>query len=163
MLGTMAGHMGNMMGGGMMSGSTLSGMGFGMVETTLGGTSRNWSIMMVAASNLASTVPDLVYAPVTADLTSQLSPENVPAAPDWSQVPEGPYRSLLELQYDLMLVHLIDVQAVDALTPPPTQDDLAAISARELANRALIRQGLKGLTDTQVDALMAALSPTHMF
>jgi hypothetical protein len=163
MLTTMAGHMGNMIGGGMMSGSNLAQMGFGMMETTLGGTPQNWSIMMVAASNLASTVPGLVYTPVTADLTSQLSPANVPPAPDWSQLPDGPYKSLLELQYDLMLVHLIDAQAVAVLTPPLTQEELAAISAQDLANRAEIRQGIQGLTDAQVAALMAALSPPHMF
>ena len=163
MLTIMAGHMGTMMGGGMMTSSSLSQMGFGMMQTSLGGAPQNWSIMMVAASNLASTVPGLVYTPVTADLTSQLSTGNVPTAPDWSQLPDDPYKSLLELQYDLMLVHLIDVQAVAALTPPLTQADLATISAQDLANRAEIRQGIQGLSDAQVDALMAALSPPHMF
>ena len=97
------------------------------------------------------------------DLTSQFDPANVPTAPDWSQIPDGSYKSLLVLQYDLMLVHLIDLQTVAGLTPPLTQADLASISTQDLANRAAIRQGLQGLSATQMDALMAALSPPHFF
>ena len=166
MLGVMANAMGGsgggmMGGGGMMSGSTLSGMGFGMMQTTLGGSQQNWSTMMVAATNLLTTVPGLTYSPVTADLVSQLSAADVPTAPDWSQVQDGPYKSLLQLQYDLMLVHLIDMQAVADLTPPLSQADLAPISAQDLANRQMIRQNIQGLSDSQMEALMAALSPPH--
>ena len=146
-----------------MNGSTLGGMGFGMMQTTLGGASQNWTTMMVAASNLVPSVPGMTYTPDTADLTSQLDPGNVPTAPDWSQIPDGSYKSLLVLQYDLMLVHLIDMQTVAGLTPPLTQADLASISTQDLANRAAIRQGLQGLSATQMDALMAALSPPHFF
>jgi len=161
MLSVMAGGMGGMMGGGMMTGSTLGSMGFGMMETTLGGTSQNWNIMMVAASNLMPSVPGMTYTPDTANLASQLSPANVPTAPDWSQLPDGSYKSLLMLQYDLMLVHLVDMQMAAGLTPPLTQTELASIGAQDLANRAAIRQGLHGLSATQMNALMAALSPPH--
>jgi hypothetical protein len=163
MLSVMGGGMGNMMGGGMMTGSTLGGMGFGMMQTTLGGPSQNWSIMMVTGSNLVPNVPGMTYIPDTANLTSQLDPANVPTALDWTQIPGGPYKSMLELQYDLMLVHLIDIQTVDGLTPPLTQADLATISAQDLANRVSIRQELQGLSAPQVNALMAALSPPHLF
>ena len=158
----MGGTGGGMMGGGMLSGSTLAGMGFGMLPTTLDGTPQNWSTMMVAAGNLIPSVPDLAYTPDTADLAAQLPAAEVPAAPDWSQMPDGPYRSLLELQYDLMLVHLIDLRAVAGLTPPLTQDDLATVGAQDLANRQAIRQGVQGGSDAQLDALMAALSPPRM-
>jgi hypothetical protein len=163
MISVMGGGMGGMMGGGMMIGSTLGGMGFGMMQTTLGGPSQNWSIMMVAGSNLVPNVPGMTYMPDTANLTSQLDPANVPTAPDWTQVPGGPYKSMLELQYDLMLAHLVDMQTVDGLTPPLTQADLATISAQDLANRASIRQELQGLSAPQMNALMAALSPPHLF
>jgi hypothetical protein len=163
MLSVMAGGMGNMMGGGMMTGSTLGGMGFGMMTTTLGGASQNWTTMMVAGSNLVPNVPGMTYTPDTANLTSQLYPANVPAAPDWTQLSGGPYKSMLQLQYDLMLVHLIDMQTAAGLTPPLIQTDLASIGAQDLANRAAIRQGLQGISDTQMDALMAALSPPHLF
>jgi|GEM_PF-2511820 len=161
MLGTMAGGMngsGGMMGGGMMSGSTLSGMGFGMLQTSLGGTSRNWSMMMLAATNLLATVPDLNYIPATDQLIAQLAAENQPTVPDWSLLADGPEKSLLQLQYDLMLVHLIDLQTLADLTLPLSQDDLAALSAQNLANQTLVRQGLEGVSDTQIDALLAALS-----
>jgi hypothetical protein len=161
MLGIMANNMnghGGMMGGGMMSGAFLGRTGFGMMQTTLDGTSQNWSTMMVGASNLVSTVPGMTYTPVTDDLTAQLTAENRPSAPDWSQLPDGPDKNLLQLQYDLMLVNLIDQQIVAGLALPLTQADLAAISAQDLDNRAAIRQGLQGLSDTRMDALMAALN-----
>ncbi len=163
MLSVMAGGMGNMMGGGMMTGSTLGGMGFGMMQTTLGDPSQNWSIMMVAGSNLVPNVPGMTYTPDTANLASQLDPANVPTAPDWTQLSDGPYKSMLELQYDLMLVHLIDMQTVAGLTPPLTQADLASISAQGLANRAAVRQGVQGLSAPQMNALMGVLSPPHYF
>ena len=175
MLGVMANAMGGsgggmMGGGGMMSGSTLSGMGFGMMQTTLGGAQQNWSTMMVAAGNLIAAAPNLSYpsatgGQITTDLTSQLTTAGgaAPTAPDWSQLPEGPDKSLLELQYDLMLVHLIDMQAVANATQNGvqslTQSDLATISATDLANRQMIRQSIQGLSDTQMEALMAALTP----
>jgi len=160
MLGVMATGMGGMggMGGGMMSGSTLMQMGFGMMQTTLNGTTQNWSIMMVAASNLVPDVPGFAYTPMTNDLISQFF-GNAPTPPDWSQIPYGPYKSILQLQYDLMLVRLIDAQAMAGLTMPPTQDDLASISATDLDNRIAIRQGLQGLTVNQMGALMTELSP----
>lgn len=162
MLGTMAGHMngsGGMMGGGMMSGSTLTDLGFGMMQTSLGGTPQNWSTMMLAAGNILATVPDLSYTPVTDQLTAQLAPENLPTVPDWSQLADGADKSLLQLQYDLMLVHLIDLQTITGMTLPLSQDDLATLSAQNLANLDLVGQGLAGLSDTQIDALLAALTP----
>lgn len=161
MLNVMASQMGGaggMMGGGMMSGSNLAQMGIGMMQTSPGGTTRNWSTMMVAASDLVPSVPGMSYAPATSDLLTQLGGAPIPAAPDWSQLPAGPDKSLLQLQYDLMLVHLIDMQALAALPGPPTQAELAAISDQDLANRATVRLGLQGLTTAQADAMLAALS-----
>jgi len=167
MLGIMATSMGGAggrggmggMGGGMMSGTNLAQMGFGMMQTTLSGTTQNWSTMMVAASNLVPDAPDFAYTPMTSDLVSQLSAGNAPTPPDWSQIPDGSYKDFLQLQYDLMLVRLIDMQTIADLGQPPTQGDLASISANDLALRSQIRQGVQGLTATQVDALMTTLSP----
>ncbi|MEJ2691251.1 MAG: hypothetical protein P8130_15180 [Deltaproteobacteria bacterium] len=167
MLGIMATGMGGAggtggmggMGGGMMSGTNLAQMGFGMMQTTLSGTTQNWSTMMVAASNLVPDAPNFAYTPMTSDLISQLSAGNAPTPPDWSQIADGSYKDFLQLQYDLMLVRLIDMQTIADLGQPPTQDDLASISASDLALRSQIRQGVQGLTATQVDALMTTLSP----
>ena len=161
LLGNMAGRMnsrGGMMGGGMMSVPTLDHLGFGMLQNGLGGGLRNWSTMMLAAGDLAETAPDLAYTPATEAMAAQLAAENLPATPDWSQLPEGAEKSLLQLQYDLMLVHLIDLQTLAGLATPLTQDDLAALSAQNLANLDLISQGLEGLSDEQVEALLAAFS-----
>lgn len=166
MLDVMAGGMnggGMMGGGGMMSGSSLSQMGYGMMTTGLDGTTSNWSIMMVAAGNLPANVPAMTYTPVTADLVSQLDPANVPTAPDWSQLPDDAYKSMLQMQYDLMLAHLIDLQTAATWSSPPTQDELAAFSAQHISNRQLIRQGLQGMTTLQTGAMLAALSQPQMF
>jgi hypothetical protein len=166
MLGEMANHMdGGMMGGGMMTGSTLAGLGFGMMQTTLTGTPQNWSTMMVAATNFLPSLTGMSYTPDTTNLTNQLaqlSPASMPTAPDLSLLPDGQDKSLLHLQYDLMLVRLIDMQMAANLTPPLTPSDLASISAVNLANRVAVRQGLQGLTEAQQRALMAAMSPMEL-
>lgn len=166
MLGEMANHMdGGMMGGGMMTGSTLAGMGFGMMQTSLTGTPQNWSTMMVAATTFLSSLTGVSYTPDTANLTNQLaqlSPASMPTAPDMSLLPDGQDKSLLQLQYDLMLVHLIDMQMAANLTPPLTPSDLASISAVGLDNRFAVRQRLQGLTEAQQRALIAAMSPMEL-
>ncbi len=115
--------------------------------------------MMVASSNLVPNVPNFAYIPYANRLVLQFAAGNEPPSPNWNQIPDGPYKSMLQLQYDLMLVRLIDAQAMAGLTMPPTQDDLASISATDLDNRIAIRQGVQGLNATQLGALMTALSP----
>ncbi len=164
MLERLAARMGGAMpGGSMLIGASLEGMGFGRLQTAPGGASQNWSTMMIAASSLAATVPELNYQPVTIELTTeleQLQPTpDLPAVPDWSALPDDANRSLLHLQYDLMLVELIDRQAMENLTMPLTASDQAQVSDHHLANLAAVRQGLQGLTDAQKHALVAAMSP----
>jgi len=164
MLGGMATNMNGMMGGGMMSGTTLMGLNLGMMQTTIGGGLQNWSTMMVAGTNLLPAVTGMGYTPVTSALTTQLtnlSPVSMPTAPDLSLLPAGPDKSLLQLHYDLMLVHLIDVQMAANLAPLD-QIGMADISATDLANRSLILQGLTGLTEVQKSALVNAMSPMHL-
>lgn len=170
MLGAMADRMtgmGGMMGGGLMSGTTLSGLGLGMMQTGVGGPLQNWSTMMVAATNLLDLVPQMSYAfdsTAATDLMTQLTnlaPSSMPVALDLSAFPD-PDKSLLQLQYDLMLVHLIDMQMAVNLAPLDLTD-LAEISAVNLANRTAILSGLQGVTVAQGEALVAALSPFHQF
>jgi hypothetical protein len=115
----------------------------------------------VAGSNLVSNVTGMTYTPDTANLTNQLNPANVPTAPDWTQLPAGPDKSVLQLQYDLMLVHLIDVQMAANLAPLDLTE-MADISAADLANREMIFQGMTGLTDAQKTAMVNALSQMHL-
>ncbi|WP_020676583.1 hypothetical protein [Geopsychrobacter electrodiphilus] len=166
MLDTMASGMngmGGMMGGTMMTGTTLAGLNLGMMQTTIGGPLQNWSTMMVAATNLLPSVTNMSYTPVTSALTTQLSalsPASMPIAPDLSLLPTSPDKSLLQLQYDLMLVHLIDVQMATNLAPLDPAS-MATISAADLANRDSVMLGLGGLTVGQKNALMHAMSPLH--
>jgi len=165
MLASMASNMLGMggMGGGMMTGGTLSGLGLGMMQTTINGTLQNWSTMMVAATNLLPSLTGMSYTPITT-LTSQLSdllPASMPTAPDLSLLPDGPDKSLLELQYDLMLTHLISIQMATNLDPLD-QTDLAAISAANLANRNMIMQGLSGPSELQKNTLIKAMSPMQL-
>ncbi|WP_020677969.1 hypothetical protein [Geopsychrobacter electrodiphilus] len=167
MLDTMASGMngmGGMMGGTMMTGTTLAGLNLGMMQTSIGGPLQNWSTMMVAGTNLLPSVAGMTYTPVTSALTTQLSdlsPASMPIAPDLSLLPTSPDKSLLQLQYDLMLVHLIDVQMATNLAPLDPAA-MATISAADLANRDSVMLGLSGLTDVQKSALMHAMSPLHL-
>jgi hypothetical protein len=150
--------MGGMMGDGMMSGANLSQMGFGMMQTSPAGVPQNWSSMMVAATNLLAADPNMSYTH-TAGLIDQLALENRPSTPDWSLLPDGSVKSLLELQYDLMLAQLIEMQSLADMSQPPSLADMATFSATALARHSLVRQGLHGLSATQMSALPAALTP----
>ncbi|HKK00646.1 MAG TPA: hypothetical protein VJ955_00630, partial [Desulfuromonadales bacterium] len=163
----MTNTMNSMMGSGGMggSGSMMTGSG---LQSSLGSTIQNWSTMMVAAtlSHLVSNTANLAYTPYTSELNQQLAQAGgtVPSAPDWTSLPDGSYKSLLELRYDLMLVHLIDVQLVANATQQNgsvalTADQLAAISDTDLANRTAVFNGLQGLTAEQMNALTTALTP----
>lgn len=164
MLGQMATRMGGAMsGGGMLTGVSLEGMGFGRLQTVPGGMPQNWSTMMVAASDLAFTVPALNYQTATLALTTELATlqttPNLPIAPDWTALPDNANRRLLQLQYDLMLVALLDWQAMENLSKPLTASDQAWLSDHHLTNLTTIRQGLQGLTGAQEHALVAVMSP----
>jgi len=167
MLGFMADNMngmGGMVGGGMLSGSMLSGLNLGMMQSTVGGALQNWSTMMVAATNLLPSIPGMNYTATTSVLTTQLSnlsPVSMPSAPDLSLLPPGPAKGMLQLQYDLMLVHLIDVQMAINLAPLDLTD-MADISAADFANRTMVLQGMSGLTDVQKESLLNAMSPMYL-
>ena len=168
---TMATNMNSMMGSGGMGGG-MGSMTGSSLQTSLGTTTQNWSTMMVAAtlSNLvSSSTTNLTYTPYTDALSQQLTTAGgtVPTAPDLSSVTNTTYQSLLEVQYDLMLVHLIDMQLVANATQNGTvalsQDQLASISATDLANRTAVFNGLSGLSADQMNALTAALTPPQLF
>jgi hypothetical protein len=164
MLGTMATRMNGM--GGMMSGmtsTTLANMGIGKMMTTPGGALQNWTVMMMASMNDFLT-PSLTmtYTPSTT-LSGQLTALGVtpPTPPTFSQFAD-PYKSMLEIQYDLMLVKLIDAQKLLQLGTTPTQAQLAQLKEDELAMKAAIKQNIASLTDAQKDALIVSMSAPEM-
>jgi len=165
MLSTMATRMsgmGGMMGG--MTSGTLSGMGIGMMVTTPGSaTTQNWTVMMVATNNFVVPGLSMTYTPSTATLAGQLAGLGItpPTAPTFTSFAD-PYKSMLELQYDLMLTKLINLQKVAQIAGIPTQAQMAAIKAADLATKAMIGGNITGLTSTQAAALMVSLAQPQM-
>lgn len=163
MLGNMATRMNGM--GGMMSGmtsTTLANMGIGKMMTAPGGALQNWTVMMVSANDFVTPGSQLTYTPSTT-LSGLLTALGVtpPTPPTFSQFAD-PYKSMLEFQYDLMLLKLINVQKLAQLGTTPTQAQLAQLKEDDLAMRAAIKQNLAGLTDAQKDALIVSMTVPEM-
>lgn len=161
MLGSMATRMsgmGGMMGG--MNSGTLAGMGIGMMTTTPGSaTTQNWTVMMVATNNFVMPGLAMSYTPSTTTLATQLSGLGItpPTAPTFSTFAE-PYKSMLELQYDLMLAKLINLQKVAQIGTIPTQAQMATIKEADLATKASIMANITGLGTPQRDALAVSMA-----
>lgn len=164
MLTTMASGMAGM--GGSMSGmtlATLQGMGIGSMVTGPGTSSQNWDLMMVAGANFVAPGSTLTYTPATTTLLGQLSTPYVPAvaAPDFTQFAD-PYRSLLELQYDLTLLKFLNLQAMAQATQPVSAAALAQMKEDDLARRTAVLTNISGLTAAQKDALLTSLSQPEL-
>ncbi|MBI5016184.1 MAG: hypothetical protein HZB55_11960 [Deltaproteobacteria bacterium] len=159
MLSTMASRMmgmGGMMGG--MTTQTLQNRGIGMMVYTPGAAPQDWPVMMVAGANFVTPTVSMTYTPSTATLQAQLTASFAPPAPpDFSQFAE-PYKSMLELQYDLMLVKFINLQAVAGAASPMPLATLAQIQDRDRARRADLMANMTGLTAAQRTAMMVSLS-----
>lgn len=165
MLSTMATRMNGM--GGMMGGmtpGTLSGMGIGAMVTTPGsGMTQNWTVMMVATTNFVVPGVPMSYTPSTTALSAQLAGMGVtpPTPPTFSSFAD-PYKSMLELQYDLMLLKLVDLQKLVQISAVPTQAQMAAIKQASIAEMNTIVGNISGLTNAQKTALMVSLGQPQM-
>ena len=145
--------------GGMTSG-TLSGMGIGMMTTSpTSTTTQNWTVMMVASGDFVTPTFGMTYTPITSNLTTQLT--TVPTPPAFANFAD-PYKSLLEVQYDLMLTKLLALQQEASLGPSPTPAQVASIAATEYQNRATIMQNVTGVTDAQKSAMVATLTQPQL-
>ncbi|MDO8721258.1 MAG: hypothetical protein Q7J31_03410, partial [Syntrophales bacterium] len=163
MLSAMATQMNGM--GGMMSGmtsTTLANMGIGQMVTMPGGALQNWTVMMVSANDFVTPGLQLTYTPSTT-LSGQLTALGVtpPTPPTFSQFAD-PYKSMLELQYDLLLLKLINVEKLVQLGTAPMQAQLAQLKEDDLAMKAAIMQNIVGLTDAQKDALIVSMTVPEM-
>lgn len=163
MLSAMATQMNGM--GGMMSGmtsTTLANMGIGQMVTMPGGALQNWTVMMVSANDFVTPGLQLTYTPSTT-LSGQLTALGVtlPTPPTFSQFAD-PYKSMLELQYDLLLLKLINVEKLAQLGTAPTQAQLTQLKEDDLAMKAAIEQNIVGLTDAQKDALIVSMTVPEM-
>ena len=151
--------------GGMMSGMssiTLANMGIGQMVTTPGGALQNWTVMMASVNDFVTPALQMTYTP-SATLSDQLTSLGVtpPTPPDFAQFAE-PYKSVFELQYDLMLVRLINAQKLIQFGTTSTQAQLAQLKEDDLAMKAAIKQNIVGLTDAQKDAVIVLLAEPEM-
>ena len=117
---------------------------------------------MTAANNFVTADSPLTYTPSTT-LTGQLTAlgGTPPTPPAFSQLVD-PYKALLELQYDLMLLKLINARKLAQLGATPTQEQLAQLKEETLAMTAALKQNLSGITDAQKDLLVTLSSPFGM-
>jgi hypothetical protein len=145
---TLASRMAGM--GGIMSGmslGTLQSLGIGSLFTSPTATSTNWQTMMVAGANYVTPALPLIYTPSTATLTGILTdPSNppviVPPPPtDFSRFAD-PYKSFLQLQYDLELLKFVNLKAMARASQPITQTTLAKIKEDDLAMRNNMLQNI---------------------
>jgi hypothetical protein len=145
---TLASRMAGM--GGIMSGmtpGTLQGLGIGSMFTSPTASSQNWLTMMVTGANYVTPTLPLIYTPstdaLTGILTDPLNPPVIvpPPPPDFSRFAD-PYKSLLQLQYDLELLKFINQKALAQATQPITQAALAKIKEDDLALRNTMLQNI---------------------
>jgi hypothetical protein len=154
--------MGGMMGG--MTGGTLAGMGVGMMVTTPGSTTtQNWSVMMVATNNFVVPTRTMTYTPMTTTLSNELIGMGItpPTPPTFTSFAD-PYKSMLELQYDLVLTKMINLQKLAQIGTTPTQAQMFSIKDTDLATKNTMRGSITGLTSSQATALMASLAQPEM-
>ena len=117
---------------------------------------------MVASGDFVTPTFSMTYIPSTT-LATQLTSAGgtVPTPPTFASFAD-PYKSMLELQYDLMLNKLIALQQEASLGSSPTPAQVAQIAATEQQTRTTIMQNLTGVTDAQKSALMTTLSQPQL-
>ena len=162
----MAGEMKGM--GGIMSGmtlGTLQGAGIGSMFTTPAASSQSWLTMMVGGANYVNPAVQLTY---SSAIPSQLVPQlastfpQLPAAPNYSLFSD-PYKSLLRLQFDLMLLKFNNQLVLSSKTQPISQLNLATIKEGDLAYRTTVLSGMGGgLTGSQKSSLMMVMSQPEL-
>ena len=121
--------------------STLQGMGIGSMFTSPSASSQNWTMIMVAGANFVTPPIQMTYSTsVNSELAAKLLAANVtvPPPPQFSLF-SNPYKSLLRLQYDLMLLKF---NSQLPLAQPTTQLALATVKEYDLAKRSSMLQNI---------------------
>jgi hypothetical protein len=111
--------------------ATLQGMGIGSMFTSPSASSQNWLTMMVAGANFFTPPIQMTYSSAVTKLASRF-PSQPP--PNFTLL-STPYKSLLRLQYDLMLPKFNNRQALAQAAQPVTESTLAQIKEDDLALR----------------------------
>ncbi len=119
-----------------MSTATLQRAGIGSMFTSSSASSQNWTMMMVAGANFVTPPIQMTYSSAITNLASKF-----PSQPPLNfSLFSNPYKSLLRLQYDLMLLKLNNQLALAA--QPVTQARLAQIKEDDLALRNTMLQNV---------------------
>ncbi|HEY6872692.1 MAG TPA: hypothetical protein VI298_08210 [Geobacteraceae bacterium] len=142
-----------------MSTSTLQRQGIGKMFTSATASSQNWLDMMVTGANFVTPAIQLTYSSAITNLAS-----NFPqvAVPNFSLFAD-PYKSLLRLQFDLMLLKFNNQLSLSLAVQPITQADLATIKEADLANRTTVLSRIGGsLNSDQKNALMVVMSQPEL-
>lgn len=121
--------------------SILQGQGIGSMFTSAGASSQNWTMMMVAGANFVTPPIQMTYSTsVNSELVAKLRFANVPVpTPPQFSLFSNPYKSLLRLQYDLMLLKFNNQLP---LAQPVTQLALATVKGYDLAKRSSMLQNI---------------------
>jgi hypothetical protein len=123
------------MAGGMTPG-TLQGMGIGSMFTSPTASSQNWLTMMVAGANYVTPALQLTYSSSVSNLAVNFPTLTPPKFSLFSD----PYKSLLRLQFDLLLLKFTNQRALAQASQPVTQAALAKIKEDDLAMRSTMFQ-----------------------
>ena len=118
--------------------ATLQGMGIGSMFTSPSASSQNSLTMMVAGANFFTPPIQMTYSSAVTNLASRF-PSQPP--PNFTLL-SNPYKSLLRLQYDLMLLKFNNRQALAQAALPVTQSALAQIKEDDLALRNTMLRSL---------------------
>ena len=110
---------------------TLQGAGIGSMFTSTSASSQNWLKMMVAGANFISPPIQMNYSSAITNLAGKF-PSQPP--PNFSLF-SNPYKSLLRLQYDLMLLKFNKQLALAQAAQPVTLTALAQIEEDDLVLR----------------------------
>jgi len=166
---TMQRGMASGMGGVVMSNmSSLQRQGVGSMFTTPTASSQLWVMMMVAGANFVAPPIQLSY---SSAIPAQVKPgllvkyPQLPTPPDYSLI-NNPYKSLLRLQYDLMLLKFNNQLALSSAVQPVSETVLVGIKENDLSLRNTMLQKITisgiGNSADLANALMIALAQPEL-
>jgi hypothetical protein len=157
----MAGRMRGM--GGIMSNFstvTLQRAGIGsMMSTSATSSTQNWLTMMVAGGNYITPAIQLNYSSSITNLAGNFPQVVVPKFAMFAD----PYKSLLRLQFDLMLLKFNNQLALSQAVQPISQADLAMIKETDMINRMTVLNRMGGsLNSVQKSSLLMVMSQPEL-
>ena len=118
--------------------TSLQHRGIGSIFTSPTASSQNWLEMMLAGANYVTPALQMTYS----SSVSKLAANFPTVSPPVYSLYANPYKSLLRLQFDLMLLKFNNQAALAQALQPVTQAALAQIKENDLALKNTLFQGL---------------------